>query len=70
VRYMGALDPSVKVQLSTLVQSASDEDAAEFLSIAESSEYAKRKRLERYAVGGAAGLVVGFVLAKALRKKR
>ncbi len=70
MRYMGALDPTLKTQMLAQASTMNDADAAEFLSIAEATSYGKQKRLERYGVGAAAGLLVGLVASRLLRKRR
>jgi hypothetical protein len=61
------LDPQTKAVLLALAPQMPDSNAADLQDILDATPYGKNQRWMRYGIGAAAGLVVGVVIAKAVR---
>jgi hypothetical protein len=65
----GPLDPAVKAQLLVTMASLPDESARDVADLSDATPFGGRQRMTRLAMGAAVGLVVGFVVGRALKKR-
>lgn len=65
---LGPIDPTVKAQLMAEATTLPDSEAQDILDIGDATPLGHRSMLIRYGIGAGAGLIIGFVIAKLLRK--
>lgn len=65
-----AMDPALKARMMAEAANVDDAKGRDLLDIAEASRYGARQRWVRMGIGAGVGLLVGFVSAKAMRKRR
>lgn len=65
---LGPIDPNVKAQLVTEATTLPDSEAQDILDISDATPLGHRTMVMRYGIGAGVGLVLGFVIAKILRK--